>query len=108
MFVVFGRLSDGVNDCVAQWIAHLTSNQGVVGSSPIAVVLVPPPLALDTQQQQQRRRADGLKRLCGLSVLRVGGLVERCVYAFWCWRLGGVDAASARRQKAPCVCVCVC
>ena len=28
------------NDCVAQWIAHLTSNQGVVGSSPIAVDLV--------------------------------------------------------------------
>lgn len=25
-------------DRVAQWIAHLTSNQGVVGSSPIAVV----------------------------------------------------------------------
>ena len=25
------------NDCVAQWIAHLTSNQGVVGSSPTAV-----------------------------------------------------------------------
>ena len=24
-------------DCVAQWIAHLTSNQGIVGSSPIAV-----------------------------------------------------------------------
>jgi hypothetical protein len=25
------------SDCVAQWIAHLTSNQGVVGSSPTAV-----------------------------------------------------------------------
>lgn len=25
------------SDRVAQWIAHLTSNQGVVGSSPIAV-----------------------------------------------------------------------
>ena len=97
MFVVFGSVSDGLNDCVAQWIAHLTSNQGVVGSSPIAVVLVPPPLALDTQQQR-RRRADGLKRLCRLSVLRVGGLVERCVYPFWCWRLGAVDAASARRE----------
>ncbi len=29
-----------LNDRVAQWIAHLTSNQGVVGSSPIAVDLL--------------------------------------------------------------------
>ena len=29
--------TDMFRDCVAQWIAHLTSNQGVVGSSPIAV-----------------------------------------------------------------------
>ena len=41
LFVFRVRCSTVFHDCVAQWIAHLTSNQGVVGSSPIAVAFCP-------------------------------------------------------------------